>query len=409
MKRPGRRRFFASPLIWEIAYILYPPKKTKYKKVVVLMSLETEKSTNQSFKRAGDTLSNKMAGLGVLATKKIGAAILGKALLVIKALVLKLLVIIGFKFVIVVGITLFAGTLLSGLLRGASQAAEIGYYQRAALRSIAEMREPEYLKRYVVPWGLLEAFDISANDAEFTGKRFAELLAPIVEYGPYGISRVNAWNGEYIYVYVTVTSIDSEGNETSTTVLERIDFVENWTRLDNALTERLNRPITETDRTVVLAMGVTGTFNEPEITFLPVGTAPVMFGEYAFPVAGPSTVTSPFGAFRIVNGRSGIHRGLDIGARMGTPLVAVRDSTVERAFWGAAGGNMVVLRAADGMRYLYAHLQYLPRLQQGQQLERGQPIGRVGSTGFSTGPHLHIEFILPDGTRVDPAPHLGVQ
>jgi len=98
------------------------------------------------------------------------------------------------------------------------------------------------------------------------------------------------------------------------------------------------------------------------------------------------------------------HFGLDIAAREGTPVVAAMAGTVERA--GAAGtyGNLVVLRHADGSETRYAHLSAIA-VHRGDQVSAGAPIGAVGTTGRSTGPHLHFE-VRRDGRPMDPWPLL---
>jgi murein DD-endopeptidase MepM/ murein hydrolase activator NlpD len=98
------------------------------------------------------------------------------------------------------------------------------------------------------------------------------------------------------------------------------------------------------------------------------------------------------------------HNGLDIAAREGTPVVAAAGGVVERA--GAAGtyGNLVVLRHTDGSETRYAHLSAI-NVQKGDTVAAGTPIGAVGTTGRSTGPHLHFE-VRRDGRPVDPWPLL---
>jgi murein DD-endopeptidase MepM/ murein hydrolase activator NlpD len=88
------------------------------------------------------------------------------------------------------------------------------------------------------------------------------------------------------------------------------------------------------------------------------------------------------------------HDAIDIMAAEGTPVVSAADGTVEKIFYSAQGGLTVYVRSPDRRwSYYYAHLQsYAPGLKQGQQVKRGQLLGRVGHTGNANpaGPHLHF-------------------
>lgn len=105
-----------------------------------------------------------------------------------------------------------------------------------------------------------------------------------------------------------------------------------------------------------------------------------------------------------------VHSGLDIGLTFGTPLSAPADGVVMMASEDSTGyGHCIrILHAALGITTLYGHLsEYGVKV--GQSVKRGQFIGRVGSTGNSNGPHLHLSVIRSSDTRyVDPAPFLAV-
>ena len=85
------------------------------------------------------------------------------------------------------------------------------------------------------------------------------------------------------------------------------------------------------------------------------------------------------------------HQGIDIAAATGTPVGASRTGTVSRAGWAGGYGNLIEIDHHDGKTTRYAHLSNI-HVRVGQRVERGQIIGRVGSTGRSTGPHLHFEI-----------------
>lgn len=92
------------------------------------------------------------------------------------------------------------------------------------------------------------------------------------------------------------------------------------------------------------------------------------------------------------NGSKNGHSGIDIAARHGTPVYAALSGTVKAAGWNVYGyGNLVTIRGVDGRDYYYAHNASLT-VRAGQRVRQGQQIARVGSTGRSSGPHLHFEI-----------------
>ena len=116
-----------------------------------------------------------------------------------------------------------------------------------------------------------------------------------------------------------------------------------------------------------------------------------------WPVAGP--ITSPFGM------RWGkLHPGIDIGASMGTPIHAAASGNVVYAGWMTGYGNLTVIDHGGGIATAYGHQSKL-EVAVGDQVTQGQEIGLVGSTGFSTGPHLHFE-VRVNGVPVDPMGYL---
>jgi hypothetical protein len=98
------------------------------------------------------------------------------------------------------------------------------------------------------------------------------------------------------------------------------------------------------------------------------------------------------------------HIGLDIAAAMWDPIVAVADGVVAFAEWGGGYGNLVIVEHNDGWRSYYAHLSETV-VEVGQEVRQGELLGGAGSTGYSTGPHLHFELRY-GGRPVDPHVHL---
>jgi murein DD-endopeptidase MepM/ murein hydrolase activator NlpD len=105
-----------------------------------------------------------------------------------------------------------------------------------------------------------------------------------------------------------------------------------------------------------------------------------------------------------VTGRRRPHEGLDVAARSGTPIVATAAGRVSVAGRRGAYGLLVELDHGRGLRTRYAHASRI-HVRPGQRVERGDTIARVGSTGLSTGPHVHYE-VLKDGRPVNPADFL---
>ncbi len=101
---------------------------------------------------------------------------------------------------------------------------------------------------------------------------------------------------------------------------------------------------------------------------------------------------------------SGYHTGLDFAAPSGTPVFSALAGTVVEAGWGGAYGNHLIIKHDNGVKTLYAHLTS-SSVGKGDKVLRGERIGTVGSTGNSTGPHLHFE-VIKSGTQRDPADFL---
>ena len=102
-----------------------------------------------------------------------------------------------------------------------------------------------------------------------------------------------------------------------------------------------------------------------------------------------------------------IHAGIDIAAPVGTPILAAASGVVDYAQWNDGGyGNMIDIRHADGTITRYAHMNEL-HVKEGQTVSQGQLIGEMGSTGFSTGPHLHFEIRPNGGSAIDPMTFLA--
>lgn len=131
---------------------------------------------------------------------------------------------------------------------------------------------------------------------------------------------------------------------------------------------------------------------------LPPGT-----GQLMYPTIGP--VTSNFGwRTHPILGTERFHAGIDFGADYGSLIYASEQGRVIYADWYGGYGNAVIVDHGNGMTTLYAHCSDL-YVKDGDVVAKGQPIAAVGSTGFSTGPHLHFE-LRANGEPIDPAAYL---
>ncbi|MFC7407660.1 M23 family metallopeptidase [Hydrogenophaga atypica] len=114
-----------------------------------------------------------------------------------------------------------------------------------------------------------------------------------------------------------------------------------------------------------------------------------------------SRVSSGYGMrFHPIHGGQRAHLGVDFAAPTGTPVRTVGDGVVQFAGWQGGYGNIVVVQHANNQTTAYAHLSRID-VRKGQKIEQGEFIGAVGSTGASTGPHLHFEF-RDKGKHIDP-------
>jgi murein DD-endopeptidase MepM/ murein hydrolase activator NlpD len=121
------------------------------------------------------------------------------------------------------------------------------------------------------------------------------------------------------------------------------------------------------------------------------------------PVDGP--ISSLFGWRAVSVAGNRFHGGIDIAADSGTPVLAARGGIVVRSGWAGVYGYHVVIDHGDGWETRYAHLSRIDVLE-GERTRQGAVIGAVGSTGASTGPHLHFEVRF-QGRALDPLAYLG--
>tara|TARA_B100000424_G_scaffold270336_1_gene269398 strand:+ start:249 stop:1535 length:1287 start_codon:yes stop_codon:yes gene_type:complete len=119
------------------------------------------------------------------------------------------------------------------------------------------------------------------------------------------------------------------------------------------------------------------------------------------PING-ARLSSPFGMRKHpIDGFNKMHKGTDFAAPLGTPIMASGSGTIKKAGWCGGGGNCVVIKHNSTYQTIYAHMsKFAKGIRSGVRVKQGQTIGYVGSTGKSTGPHLHYEVLI-NGKRVN--------
>lgn len=128
-------------------------------------------------------------------------------------------------------------------------------------------------------------------------------------------------------------------------------------------------------------------------------------GELAWPVPGYTKITSKYGMrYHPILHINKLHTGVDISAPMGANFISANDGIVTKAGLNTAYGNMVIIDHGGGISTLYAHGSEI-LVQVGQTVKRGDPVLKVGSTGYSTGAHAHFEVRI-NGVVTDPMPYI---
>lgn len=137
-------------------------------------------------------------------------------------------------------------------------------------------------------------------------------------------------------------------------------------------------------------------------TAIPVG---ISGSGFCWPLAVKGTITSHFGKRKAPTaGASTYHKGLDIAAPMGVSILAAKGGTVVTSTYSSSAGNYIMINHGDGLNTVYMHASKRV-VKVGDTVSQGQKIAEVGSTGYSTGPHLHFGVIVK-GNYVNPEPYL---
>jgi murein DD-endopeptidase MepM/ murein hydrolase activator NlpD len=169
-----------------------------------------------------------------------------------------------------------------------------------------------------------------------------------------------------------------------------------------------NNIIQDTGKIIYASMFVNGEeinlYNfehEKEIGYYDIKGKSIVKSLMKTPING-ARLSSSFGKRKHpILGYTKLHTGTDFAAKSGTPIMASGSGTVTRARWCGGGGNCVKIKHNSTYETVYAHMKRFAKgIKEGRKVKQGQTIGYVGSTGMSTGPHLHYEVIV-NGQKVN--------
>jgi murein DD-endopeptidase MepM/ murein hydrolase activator NlpD len=147
-------------------------------------------------------------------------------------------------------------------------------------------------------------------------------------------------------------------------------------------------------------------FSKGDRVFLP--AVYVNLDAYQMPLRSFGRISSSFGRrYHPVLKRRVVHRGTDIPMPLGTPVYPSRSGVVTFSGWKGGYGNLVEVRHKDGSMCRYGHLSETSVAVGAEVAKSKTLLGRVGSTGMSTGPHLHFEIVTPSGKQINPMSKIG--
>lgn len=321
-----------------------------------------------------------------------------------------------------------AGTALNGAARISTERANertesnaLAYLQQTASRSeetslIGELRDASPQEPMSVGGEEVTQADLLSSrpeESETTNPYVANLLEEVREIRERSVqvSEVEADIDERVIAQDNRVDSDSasllarrRNSAEPANISERLARTEGDTQTQAVDSELLAAAPLSPDAYIPAQRPSAGQVVSPDMPMLPnadeyLPEAPDYFDGYVWPARG--TLTSGYG-WRW--GR--MHHGVDVAGPVGTPIVAAGSGVVEQAGWNSGGyGNLVEIRHPDGSLTRYAHNNRL-NVSAGQTVRQGQQIAEMGSTGYSTGPHLHFEIHKSGSGSVNPMAYL---
>ncbi len=257
-----------------------------------------------------------------------------------------------------------------------------------------------------------ESSDVEYLDVLLSSKNISEFLSSyflISELASYEMDLLDDMQAKKEEIELSKTKLEQDKEELAT---KKANQSKTATILENTKTVRENFISKLSDKEKEIQAQIdeyNSRFDEinKEILSLAQGSiaAEYIGGELAWPVPGYTRITSKYGMrTHPITGVYKLHTGVDIGAPMGANFIAANDGIVTKASYNSAYGNMVIIDHGGGVSTLYAHGSEI-LVQVGQTVKRGDPVLKVGSTGYSTGAHAHFEVRL-NGVVTDPMPYI---
>ena len=257
-----------------------------------------------------------------------------------------------------------------------------------------------------------ESSDVEYLDVLLSSKNISEFLSSyflISELASYEMDLLDDMQAKKDEIELSKTKLEQDREQLATI---KANQTKTATILENTKTVRENfiSKLSDQEKEIQAQIDEYNTrFEEinKEILELAQGSiaAEYIGGELAWPVPGYTRITSKYGMrTHPITGVYKLHTGVDIGAPMGANFIAANDGIVTKASYNGAYGNMVIIDHGGGVSTLYAHGSEI-LVQVGQTVKRGDPVLKVGSTGYSTGAHAHFEVRL-NGVVTDPMPYI---
>ena len=257
-----------------------------------------------------------------------------------------------------------------------------------------------------------ESSDVEYLDVLLSSKNISEFLSSyflISELASYEMDLLDDMQAKKDEIELSKTRLEQDREQLATI---KANQTKTATILENTKTVRENfiSKLSDQEKEIQAQIDEYNTrFEEinKEILELAQGSiaAEYIGGELAWPVPGYTRITSKYGMrTHPITGVYKLHTGVDIGAPMGANFIAANDGIVTKASYNSAYGNMVIIDHGGGVSTLYAHGSEI-LVQVGQTVKRGDPVLKVGSTGYSTGAHAHFEVRL-NGVVTDPMPYI---
>ena len=257
-----------------------------------------------------------------------------------------------------------------------------------------------------------ESSDVEYLDVLLSSKNISEFLSSyflISELASYEMDLLDDMQAKKDEIELSKTRLEQDREQLATI---KANQTKTATILENTKTVRENfiSKLSDQEKEIQAQIDEYNTrFEEinKEILELAQGSiaAEYIGGELAWPVPGYTRITSKYGMrTHPITGVYKLHTGVDIGAPMGANFIAANDGIVTKASYNGAYGNMVIIDHGGGVSTLYAHGSEI-LVEVGQTVKRGDPVLKVGSTGYSTGAHAHFEVRL-NGVVTDPMPYI---